>query len=70
MQDADAGTMSACWECAAPTSQPLDDDLALCAAPTVRFRLCSACYRAVYIPLLARGTEGQEARDAPPRIWC
>jgi hypothetical protein len=46
-------TGAVCWECEAPTSNPVETALGSLTALTARVVLCPDCYRACYIPLVS-----------------
>jgi hypothetical protein len=43
-----------CWECEAPTSDPVETALGSLAALTARVILCPDCYQVCYVPLIAQ----------------
>jgi hypothetical protein len=57
-------TVAVCWECEAPTIDPVDTALGSLTVRAVSVVLCPECYRACYVPLVAYAAGSQAVPQA------
>lgn len=57
-------TEAICWECEAPTSEPVETALGSLTALTVKVVLCPDCYRACYIPLVTHAARSESVAQS------